>query len=177
VARPEPTRHGPPAFEQRCHLPVVDFGQVSVTVLCGAYGEAEAPARTDTALVGVDLSARPGRVELPLDPAFEYALVVLDGSLAVEARAQPAVLSPGGSGYLGPGRDHLVIECREPTRALLLGGEPFPETVSMWWKFVARTHDEIDAAAEGWQRGSDRFGGVASPLPRVPAPGRPWARP
>jgi quercetin 2,3-dioxygenase len=172
VAQPEATRHGPPAFEQQRDLPVVDFGSVSVTLLCGAYGEAQAPTRTDTALVGVDLTARPGRVELPLDPRFEYVLVVLEGALSL---AGSQALEPGFSGYLEPGPDHLGVECREPSRALLLGGEPFGETVSMWWNFVARTHDEIDAAAEDWQRGSDRFGAVASPLPRESAPGRPWA--
>jgi hypothetical protein len=60
------------------------------------------------------------------------------------------------------------------TKALLLGGVPFPEPILMWWNFVARARDEIDAASEQWQSGDDRLR-VASSLPPMPAPRRPWA--
>jgi redox-sensitive bicupin YhaK (pirin superfamily) len=51
-----------------------------------------------------------------------------------------------------------------------LGGEPFAEPLLMSWNFVARTRDEIDQARLDWMSGSDRFGPVASSLPRIPAP-------
>jgi hypothetical protein len=44
----------------------------------------------------------------------------------------------------------------------------------MWWNDVARTRDEISAAHEAWSSGSERFGTVDSPLPRIDAPGPPW---
>lgn len=37
----------------------------------------------------------------------------------------------------------------------------------MWWNYVARTAAEVQAAHDDWQAGSDRFGSVASTLPRV----------
>jgi quercetin 2,3-dioxygenase len=40
----------------------------------------------------------------------------------------------------------------------------------MGWNFVARSRDEIDRAATDWNAASDRFGDVASDLPRIPAP-------
>jgi hypothetical protein len=29
---------------------------------------------------------------------------------------------------------------------MLIGGEPFDEPIVMWWNFVARTRDEVEAA-------------------------------
>lgn len=59
---------------------------------------------------------------LPLDPAFEHALLVPDGDVTLEG--QP-------------------LEQR-----LLIGGAPFGESILMWWNFVARTPDEIRTARE-----------------------------
>jgi hypothetical protein len=55
-----------------------------------------------------------------------------------------------------------------------VGGEPFAEPILMWWNFVARTRAEIDAAFDDWRGQAPRFGRVASPLPRIPAPLPPW---
>jgi hypothetical protein len=53
---------------------------------------------------------------------------------------------------------------------------PFGETLLMWWNFVARTRDEIDEARAAWESGDPRFGRVASPLDRIPAPPILWKR-
>lgn len=49
------------------------------------------------------------------------------------------VLRPGQSGYLGRDRGEITVSATEPTRALLIGREPFAEPILMWWNFVART--------------------------------------
>ena len=46
----------------------------------------------------------------------------------------------------------------------------------MWWNFVARTRDEIIAAAHQWRSEDPRFGRVDSPLPRLRLPPLPWPR-
>ena len=51
---------------------------------------------------------------------------------------------------------------------------PFAEPVLMWWNYVARDRDEIAAAHADWTAGSERFGHVASPLPRVDIGPPPW---
>ena len=56
----------------------------------------------------------------------------------------------------------------------MVGGEPFPETVLMWWNFVARTPEEIAAARAEWESGT-RFGvvrGYAGPRLHAPELGR-----
>jgi len=139
------------------------------TVLLGDFADLASPARHDTELVGVELALhQPSTVPLRAD--FEYAVVVLEGAVAVDGT--PVV--PGRLGYLGEGRDELAFDVREPTRALLLGGEPFEEPIMMWWNFVGRTRDEIDVAYASWEAGDDRFGRVTSTLPRIPAKAPYW---
>ncbi len=176
VALPEETRHGDGGFEHLADLPQTDLAGGVATVLLGDFTDGEAdlrsPARTHTPLVGVDLDLH-GATTLPLRPDWEYALVVLEGELAVGD--QP--LAPGKLGYLGEDRDELPIDVREPTRALLLGGEPFPDPIIMWWNFVARTQDEVEAAWRAWQAEDvDRYGRVESPLDRIPAKAPWWLR-
>ncbi|PWI05520.1 pirin family protein [Streptomyces sp. NWU339] len=173
TALPESTRHGQPAFEHHAELPRADLdsGAGAATVLIGDFGGLASPARRDTPLVGVELDLR-APATVPLRPDWEYALVVLQGAVAV--RDQP--LHPGRLGYLGEGRDELPLEVREPTRVMLLGGEPFPEPILMWWNFVGRSREEIDAAYASWARRDDRFGRVESSLPLIPAAAPFWQR-
>jgi hypothetical protein len=63
---------------------------------------------------------------------------------------------------------------REPARAILLGGEPFPEPILMWWNFVAHTRAEIDAAHAPWSAPGERFGRGRSALPLISAKAPFW---
>jgi redox-sensitive bicupin YhaK (pirin superfamily) len=165
VALPEATRHGPSAFEHHADLPVVGAGPLEVTVLMGRLDGVRSPARTDTELVGLALAGT-GAATLPLDPAFEHALVVLDGTVAVDDE----VVAPGELAYLGLGRDDLRLDTAPGTHALVVGGVPFPDRLAMWWNFVGRSKDEIAIAGKDWAAGTDRFGPVTSSLARIPAP-------
>jgi redox-sensitive bicupin YhaK (pirin superfamily) len=80
-------------------------------------------------------------------------------------------VEPGHLAYLGQGRTAVPLSGRGPSRALLLGGEPFGEEILMWWNFVARTGDELADARRSWEEDDGRFGRVASPLGRIPVPG------
>jgi quercetin 2,3-dioxygenase len=72
------------------------------------------------------------------------------------------LIEPGRLAYLGEGRDELVLDTAEPTRVVLLGGEPLDERIVMWWNFVGRNREEISTAYESWQRQDDRSGRVRS---------------
>src|SRR3954452_15414007 len=122
VALPELTRHGAGAFEHHAELPQTELGGAVATVLVGAFGNLTSPARHDTPLVGVDLNLH-GPTRVPLRPEWEYAMVVMEGAVGIRGQQLP----PGNLGYLGRGRDELHLDVREPTRAVLLGGEPFEE--------------------------------------------------
>jgi redox-sensitive bicupin YhaK (pirin superfamily) len=166
VAQPERTRHGGAAFEHHAELPQAELDGAVGTVLVGGFAGATSPARRDSELVGVDGALRPGTGTWPLEPAFEYALIVLDG--LVRLQGQP--LRPGSLAYLGLGRDQVELAADDPARVLLLGGVPFTEPIIMWWNFVARTREEIATAAGQWRAQDPRFGRVDSPLARLRVP-------
>jgi quercetin 2,3-dioxygenase len=172
VAQPEATRHGEAGFEHHATLPQVELGNAVATVLVGGFAGAVSPARHDTPLVGVEVALWPGTGAWPLRPSFEHALVVVEGEVLVGEQ----VVRPGELAYLGQGRDELVWSAADPTRLLLLGGEPFDEPLLMWWNFVVRSRDELDAAYRQWEGGDPRFGRLRSPLARIPAPPPFWPR-
>jgi len=171
VAQPEATRHGAPAFQHHAHLPQVEFDQATATVLVGDFAAACSPARRDTNHVGVELDLRRGRSVVPVIAGYEYAIVVLAGG--VDLGGQRVV--PGELAYLGSGRKELAVSTAEGARLLLLGGEPFESPILMWWNFVARTREEMDAARSDWEGGTGRFGDTGSQLGRIPAPPTPWS--
>lgn len=170
VAQPAATRGGPAAFEHHPSPPRADLPGATATVLLGALGDARSAARTDTPLVGAELSFHGGRASVPLTGGFEHGVVVLGG----EVHLGDVALVPGRLAYLAPGREELDLRGTPGTRALLIGGEPFPEALLMWWNFVARTREEMEAARAAWASRDARFGGVATSLGRIEAPGVPW---
>jgi redox-sensitive bicupin YhaK (pirin superfamily) len=78
-------------------------------------------------------------------------------------------LQPGQLLYIGPGRERASVAAAAGSRLFLLGGVPLGEPLLMWWNFVARTPEEITAAAAAWRE--DRFGTVGGyDGERLPAP-------
>jgi len=183
VALPDESRHTAPAFEHHdrlpVHLPGGEGGGVTATVVLGRVGDAVSPATTYSPIVGADLEVAPGASEnLPLDPSFEHAVLALSDDLVVDGEP----LAKGSLLYLGRGRESVpVASAGRPTRGLLLGGEPFDEELLMWWNFVGRDHDEVDAVRAEWQRAvageETRFGQVAAyDGGALPAPAMPGTR-
>ena len=174
IAQPAATRHGTSDFEHHGELPGVEADGVRGMVLAGSFGGVSSAARTDTALVGADLTVDRGRAVLPIGRGFEHCVVPLDGRV----KLGDEVLEPGWLGLLPAGIEELPVHADvAATRFLLLGGEPLGEAVSMWWNFVARDRDEITQAYRDWEDRTDRFGEVASSLERIEAPRPPWLPP
>ena len=81
---------------------------MTVSVLVGAVAGISSPARTDTPLVGVELSTQGGESVIPLDQDFEHGLIVLDGAVEIGDRTA----SPGELIYLGTQRADLGVRAR-----------------------------------------------------------------
>jgi redox-sensitive bicupin YhaK (pirin superfamily) len=179
VALPDTVRSTvTPTFDAYADLPALTLDGARATVMIGTVGGVTSPAPAYTPLVGADVIVERGRtVTLPLTPAFEYAVLVVDGSL------RAGELDPGFGEmvYLGTGRDSIeLVASSDGARFLLLGGEPFEEELVMWWNFIGRTHEEIVASRNDWMasieaHGNDRFPGVTGydgdALPAPPLPG------
>lgn len=119
--------------------------------------------RSGEDILGADVEVKDA-VELELDPAFEHGVFILGGAPSLEG--QP--LEVNTLYYLEPGRTSLAFS--GASRVLLIGGQPFPEKILMWWNFVARTPEEIAAARAEWEEGN-AFGVVRGyDGPRIEAP-------
>jgi quercetin 2,3-dioxygenase len=167
LALPDASRGAEPAFAHHPELPVTGVGGFVVTVFAGSLAGVRSPARTFSEIVGAELAAaRDASGAVPLAPAHEHVIFAATG----QARADDVVLRPGQLLYLGSGRDHVAVSAPVGSRVFLLGGVPLGERLLMWWNLVARTPDEIAAAAADWRAG--RFAPVADydgpPLPAPP---------
>jgi hypothetical protein len=171
VALTERHRDAPPDFEHHAELPIVQEGGLRARVMAGEFAGASSPATTFSPLAGAELALGAGTVaRIPLEPDFEYAVLPLDADLGVAGDRVPR----GSRLYLGWGADSVTLSAGRDTHALVLGGVPLQEHLLMWWNFVGRSHDEIEAAREQWQAGDPRFGQVlGDPHPRLPAPALP----
>jgi hypothetical protein len=167
TALPEADRRGAPSFQHVAEVPVVEAPGGLVRVFSGALAGATSPARRFSELVGADLQVHRGEaLSLDLDPRFEHAVLRLGGDAAIDG--QP--LDDRVLYYLGASRADVTVGSREGCRLLLVGGPPFPETILMWWNFVARTPEEIRDARADWVA-RRRFGDVpAYDGPRLAAP-------
>lgn len=170
VAQPDVTRNGVPRFEHHAELPLVSLANVDATVIVGEFEGEASPATSETDHVGVELNMRAGTSTVPLRRAFEHAFVVLEGTV----RVGDQIVTPGNLAYVGSERDEIGMVAAEDARVLLIGGEPFTEPLLMWWNFVARSREEINAAHQDWESNGRRFGKVDSPLARIPSPRPQW---
>lgn len=184
VALPDAHRDGPAGFAHHADLPRLPLPGGEATVLMGKVGDAESPARAYTPLVGAEIALREADgVRMPLDPAYEHAVLALDAPLTVAGET----ISAGAMLYLGRDRTEVHVRSASPGHALLIGGEPFEEPLVMWWNLVARTHEEIVAARTAWEDApGSRYGEVhgydgarlhAPALPNAQLRARPRYRP
>ncbi len=157
IALPDAERYRGPDFKNYAQLPVILQDGFTITLLAGSALGHTSPAQVFTPLVGLDITASAAAdTQLPLDPHFEYAALVLEGSVSLVDET----LTPGTLLYLGTGHTTLSLQTSKPARVLLLGGEPFGEPILLWWNFVARTQAELEQALADWNSGDLRFGRV-----------------
>jgi hypothetical protein len=156
VALPDASRHTEPTFSHHAQLPSVGLDGLAVTVFVGSLGGARSPALTFSEIVGAEIAAsRDSSARIPVAAAHEHVIFVATGSAEVAG----TTLRPGQLLYLPAGQDHVRVFAPAGSRLLLLGGVPLGERLLMWWNFVARTPEEIEAAAADWREG--RFAPVA----------------
>ena len=149
-----------PRFEHHVPEVVHPAEGVSAQVFVGSLWGAASPVRVETALLGAEVVLAPGAsVVLPVDGAFEVAVLVDTGSVTLDATALAA--AELGVVEAGHGGGLRLVAGGAGARVLVLGGEPFREEVVMWWNFIGRSHDEVEAAREAWEAGA---GGAAGPV-------------
>lgn len=182
VALPASARTGAAGFEHHAALPGLtlpaeDGPDAEVTVVLGEYEGIRSPATAFTPIVGAEIRLGPGtRVSLPLRIGWEHGIMLVEG----DAHAAAVELPVGDVLFLGDSRDNAEVYSEDGALLFLLGGEPFPDDLVMWWNFAAGTHEEIVRAREDWESAeaaAARFGHVVGHGDeRIPAPPIPPVR-
>ncbi|MDR3478435.1 MAG: pirin family protein [Gammaproteobacteria bacterium] len=156
IALPDEARQCEPEFSHYPVLPMHEQDGLLITVLAGDLYHLHAPTKVYSPLVGLDLNALNNvATTLPLNPEFEYGIMVLSGKMSVEDET----LQPGTLLYIGCGRSSIAFTMPKDARVFIIGGKPFEEEILLWWNFVARSRQEIIDASEDWEN-QVRFGEV-----------------
>jgi hypothetical protein len=160
VGLPREHEETAPAFHhyEGASLPVVRRAGLEVRVLAGAALGARSPVATLSPLVYLDVALEAGAsVELPA-ALGERGVYILDGDLACAGRA----FTPGRMLVLAPG--DATLATARGVRAVVVGGQPFPEPRHLWWNFVSSSEARLEQAKRDWR---DRRGEPAGPFPLV----------
>jgi quercetin 2,3-dioxygenase len=167
TALPDEHRHAAASFQHVAEVPSLEVPGGVIRVFSGDLENVGSPAQHYSELLGADVQVHPSAtLTIPLRPSYEYAVLILSGDYSLDGQhLDDRVLY-----YLGTQRSEAAMSSTGGARVLLVGGPPFPETILMWWNFVARTPEEIRDARMDWEE-HRRFGEViAYNGPRLAAP-------
>lgn len=165
LALPSAEEEAAPSFTHYAAkvIPVTETLGPRLSVIIGeAYGLRSPVTAVSPTLYAEALFGEGG--ELPLPDAYEArAVYMVSGGATIGDSAigegEMAVIRPGTAGS---------IRTEGPARAMLIGGEPFPEDRTIWWNFVSSTEERIERAKEDWREG--RFPPVPGDDEFIPLP-------
>jgi redox-sensitive bicupin YhaK (pirin superfamily) len=179
IALPESARQMTPTFEHHGDLPRFTIQGAEIRLLMGEFEGHRSRAAVFSPLIGAEISLPAGAtIDIPTRPDFEYGLLILEGD---DASVNGETVAGRSLRYLATGGSSISLASNRGARVLLIGGEPFPEEILMWWNFIARSHEEIIALREQWQAslpaGSEIYPAFIDSLgARIPAPEMPNIR-
>ncbi|HYN29831.1 MAG TPA: pirin family protein [Dermatophilaceae bacterium] len=185
-----------PRFEHHVPEVVEPAAGVRARVFVGSLFGSTSPVTVESPLLGAEVTLDAGAsVEVEVPDGLELAVLVDAGPVLVDGHpveaARLALVAEGSDGVSAleapdpasdgspSSRSLRLAAGPSPARVILLGGTPFGEEVVMWWNFIGRSHEEVAAARDAWEAGSERFGTVeeyAGPVTRLPAPALPQVR-
>ncbi len=165
IALPKAQEERDPGFLHlgTADLPVIEADGAVVRVVAGEMYGARSPFPMASAMFYVDAQLDAG-ASLPLPATYEErAVYIAKGRIRVAVDSFEA----GQLLVFGP-RDEITLRAEEPSRILLLGGEPMDGPRHIWWNFVSSSQDRIEQAKADWKAG--RFPAVPSEHEFIPLP-------
>jgi redox-sensitive bicupin YhaK (pirin superfamily) len=148
------------AHHDASELPIVAGEGKEVRIVMGALYGARSPVGFPHPSVYADVRLEAGAT-LPLDPEYdERAIYIVAGEVEIagERFAEGRLLT------FRPG-DRIAIRAAQPSRLVVLGGEPMDGPRHIWWNFVSSSKDRIEAAKADW---------MARKYPLVPGDEKEW---
>jgi redox-sensitive bicupin YhaK (pirin superfamily) len=175
VALPRAQEETAPSFSHhKAHeIPSTQAEGVTLTLIAGTSDGLRSPVPTFSDMVYADIQLAPGARYRVTAEHVERAFYVIEGIVGVEGQA--GSFAPHELVVLKPGAEIVLRADGGPARLMLVGGEPFPESRSIYWNFVSSDPERIEQAKSDWQ--AQRFAPVPDehefiPLPEDPKPVR-----
>ena len=136
-------------------IPEARLPGATVRVIAGeSHGVAGAMQRDGTEPLYLDIHLEPGAsFEQPLPAVHNAFVYVYRGALTIDGREVPAQRMAILANT--PGSDGVVVQAgAQPTRALLIAGQPLREPIAQYGPFVMNTREQLMQAVEDYQRGT-----------------------
>jgi redox-sensitive bicupin YhaK (pirin superfamily) len=151
-------------------LPLIERPGATIRVIAGHAFGGRSPAPVLSETLYCALAMQPGAVLEVADEHAERAVLVAQGSIAIDGAAAQA----GDLAVLAAGT--ALIAATTSARMMLLGGAPLGERF-LWWNFVASSRERIEAAKAEWNAytgaaGSRQFPHVPGETEFIPLPPR-----
>ncbi len=149
VALPEKDEEAAPSFDnyQPAQLPIITDTGVWMRLIAGDAFGLKNEVKTHSPLFYLHAVLQPGaRFGLPTGPS-ERGIYIAKGSVEVSGTMYPAGQLLVFSAGIDP-----VIQAKEATTLMMLGGEPLGERF-IWWNFVSSRKDRIEQAKADWKAG------------------------
>lgn len=168
VALPTSHEEVPPEFHHhsKSDLPEIVSGNSVMRVLLGEHAGKASKVKTLMRALAIDLKISAGdTVQLPIAEK-EFGIYVSQGAMKVNGEAVPA-----GTMLIIDSAQDISVSAEQNSRAMLVGGDPYPEDRYIWWNFVSSQKERIHKAAKLWQENG--FAQVPDETERTPLPNDP----
>lgn len=170
VALPEADEECAPAFAHHAaaDLPLIEERGFKARLIAGSAFGATSPVTTSSPLFYLDAVLAAGAIATLPGGHPERAAYIASGRVTVDGQDHEA-----GRMLVFAAGENVTIRAAEPSRLMLLGGEPLGPR-HIWWNFVSSRKDRIEQAKADWRAGrialppSDNLEVI--PLPEEPQP-------
>lgn len=165
VALPQRLEESAPSFEHydASAIPVLEDGGVTTRLIAGSLFGARSEVKTSSPLFYAEVRMEPGAV-LRLDAEYdERAAYLVEGSVTLGQTS----LQAGEMGFFQRGAE-VLLRADQPSRLLLLGGEPLDGPRFISWNFVSSSRERLLQAAHDWRE--QRFARVPGETKYIPLP-------
>ncbi|MBL8689316.1 MAG: pirin family protein [Rhodospirillaceae bacterium] len=170
VALPEAQEESAPDFKHygAAELPLIEDTGFKARLIAGSAFGATSPAKIASPLFYLDVVLSAGG-NAPLPAGYpERAAYVASGRVNVDGHDYEA-----GQMLVFAAGESPTIRAIEPSRLMLLGGEPLGPR-HIWWNFVSSRKERIEQAKADWQAGRIALPPTDNqdviPLPEDPRP-------
>jgi hypothetical protein len=165
IALPERHEETDPGFAHHTagDLPTLDAEGKTVRLIAGSLYGMTAPVKTFSETLYADVVMQSG-ASLPVPAEHdERAVYVVKGSVEIAGdifdEARLIVLKSN---------EPVTLKATMEARILVFGGEPMDGPRYLWWNFVSRSKERIEAAKADWRAG--RFEAVPGETEHIPLP-------